>query len=101
MSKNKPIKKRLRLSVFRSNRWIYAQIIDDEKGQTLVAAAERELGKETKGTKTERAGLVGELLAKKALKKGIKKVYFDRGRFKYHGRLKALAEGARKGGLAF
>lgn len=93
---------RPRLSVFRSNRYIYGQIIDDEKGETLVAASDREIKKPNlKGTKTEIARLVGEKLAKKALKKGIKKVVFDRGPYKYHGRVKALAGGAREGGLVF
>lgn len=97
---------RPRLSVFRSNRKIYAQLIDDEKGKTLIAASERELDKKTKKqknrkTKTERASLVGELLAKRAAKKKIKQVVFDRGSYRYHGRVKALAEGARKGGLKF
>jgi len=98
--------KRPRLSVFRSNKAIYAQIIDDEKGKTLVAASERDLNKKTKKpknkkTKMEKAEMVGEVLAKKALKKKIKTIVFDRGRHPYHGRVKALAEGARKGGLKF
>jgi large subunit ribosomal protein L18 len=97
--------KRLRLSVFRSNLHIYAQIIDDEARKTLVAASDLELkkGKERSPhkTKTEIASEVGELVAKRALKKKIKKVFFDRGRFKFHGRVKALAEGARKAGLDF
>lgn len=95
-AKIKGTAQRPRLSVFRSNKRIYAQLIDDEAGKTLVAERERELGK---GTKTERAGLVGEKLAQKAIKKGIKTVVFDRGPYRYHGRVKALAEGARKGGL--
>ncbi len=103
----KKLTKRLRLAVFRSNRYIYAQIIDDEKGKTLVSVSEKELGKE-KGkkekavlTKVEKARLVGELLAQKAIKIGLKEVRFDRRRYRYHGRVKALAEGARKGGLNF
>ncbi len=92
--------KRLRLSVFRSNLHIYAQIIDDQKGRTLVAASDSELkGKKLK--KAKKAEKVGELLAKKALEKNIKEVVFDRGSYQYHGRVKALAEGARKGGLVF
>lgn len=91
---------RPRLSVFRSNRCIYAQIINDEKGETLVAVSEVDL-KSDGGSKTDRAVLVGQLLARKALKKGIKKVVFDRGCYKYHGRIKALAEGARESGLEF
>lgn len=80
---------RPRLSVFRSNKFIYAQIIDDDKSVTLVAA------------KGEKASLVGEDLAKKAVAKKIKDVVFDRGSYKYHGRVKILAEAARKGGLNF
>lgn len=94
---------RLRLSVFRSNKYIYAQIIDDKEGKTLVVAGEKELklvGEEKK-TKIEKAKMVGSLLAKKALLKKIKTVVFDRGKYKYHGRVKALAEGAREKGLAF
>lgn len=90
---------RLRLSVFRSLKHIYAQIIDDEKGHTLVAA--NSLGLKLKGNKTEVARQVGRVLAEEALKKGIKQVAFDRGPYKYHGRVKALAEGAREGGLEF
>lgn len=90
---------RLRLTVFRSNQAIYAQIIDDQKGRTLAAANSLKL--KTQDTKTKKAFAVGEQLAKKALKKKIKKVTFDRGSYRYHGRVKALAEGARKGGLLF
>ena len=93
---------RPRLSVFRSNKEIYAQLIDDEAGHTLVAASSRDkdiAGKE--GTKTQKAEMVGEKIAKLALEKGIEKVVFDRGTHIYHGRIKALAEGARKGGLKF
>ena len=92
---------RPRLSVFRSNRCIYAQIINDEKGETLVAASEADLKTDGKSAKTNRAMLIGKILAQKALKKGIKKAVFDRGSYKYHGRIKALAEGAREGGLIF
>ena len=94
-----------RLSVFRSNKYIFAQVIDDRVGKTLVAASEKELGKAPqnlgKMTKTERAKKVGYLLAKKSKRKKIDKVVFDRGSFKYHGRVKALAQGAREGGLEF
>jgi len=83
--------KRPRLSVFRSNKSLYAQIVDDEKGITLVAAK----GVKTTGEK------IGEELAKKAIAKKIKKVVFDRNGFRFHGRVKSLAEGARKGGLEF
>lgn len=89
---------RPRLSVFRSGQHIYAQIIDDLKGATLVA--ESDLGIKS-GTKKERAEKVGEGIAKKALAKKISKVVFDRGGFLYHGRIAALAAGARKGGLEF
>lgn len=103
---------RARLSVFRSHRYLWAQIIDDEKGVTLVAASDADLKaerkpatqkvqKEIKGTKTQKARLIGKILAEKALKLNIKKVVFDRGPYQYHGRIKALAQGARKGGLIF
>ncbi|MBN1262957.1 MAG: 50S ribosomal protein L18 [Candidatus Pacebacteria bacterium] len=98
---------RLRLSVFRSNKSIYAQIIDDQKGITLIAVCSRELDKPEgkaspdRESKMDQARLVGEILAKKALEKEIKQVVFDRGSFAYHGRVKALAEGARKAGLNF
>lgn len=94
--------KRLRLAVSRSNKYISAQIIDDEKGITLVSASEKDL-KESKEklNKSMRASLVGEILAVKALKKGLKKIKFDRRCYLYHGRVKALAEAARKGGLDF
>lgn len=94
---------RLRLSVFRSNRNIYAQIIDDTKGKTLASASETELdSKSTQGkSKLDIAKLVGETLAKKAKKKKLIKVTFDRGSSKYHGRIKALAQAARGQGLIF
>ncbi len=95
---------RPRLAVFRSLNHIYAQIIDDTVGHTLVAAAdvEPEVRKATdKKTKTQVAELVGAAIAKKATEKGITQVVFDRGGFRYHGRVKALAEAARKGGLNF
>lgn len=92
-----------RLSVFRSNKYIYTQIINDESGKTLFAAGEKELGQEVskKETKIERAKKVGQFLAQKAKAQKIKEVAFDRGSYKYHGRVKALAEGAREGGLVF
>ena len=95
---------RPRLNVFRSLAHMYAQIIDDTRGITLVAAST--LSPELKGTLTrtgnvEAARAVGELLAKKALEKGIRRVVFDRAGYLYHGRVKALAEGARAGGLEF
>ena len=93
---------RPRLSVFRSNKQIYAQIIDDSKGVTLVSAnsAETELAS-TKGPKVELAKLVGKAVADKAIKAGITAVVFDRGGYLYHGRIKSLANGAREGGLIF
>jgi large subunit ribosomal protein L18 len=90
-----------RLSVFRSNLHIYGQIVDDEKGKTLVSFSDTKLKKTPKMTKVRVAEAVGEGLAKKALLKKIKKVVFDRNGMIYHGRVKALAEGARKGGLKF
>lgn len=93
---------RMRVSIFRSNKYSYAQIIDDEKRKTIVAASEEDLDpEERKKTKTERAKLVGKFLAEKAQKAKIKKVIFDRGAYRYHGRVKALAEGLREGGLEF
>lgn len=138
-AKIKGTSQRLRLSVYRSNRYIYAQIIDDQRGNTLVAATDFDLKPDKKqatrkqedhskrhhkthknfrnavvatplisdlelkenNLKTERAKLVGQLLAQRALKEGIKKVVFDRGPYKYHGRVKALAQGARGEGLRF
>lgn len=89
-----------RLSVFRSNKEIYAQLIDDVNGVTLLAASSRE--KEvTKGTNVETAAAVGKLVAEKALKAGIETVTFDRGGYLYHGRIQSLAEGARAAGLKF
>ncbi len=91
---------RPRLTVFRSNRGIYAQVIDDIEGRTLVAASSLEL-KESGLSKREQAEKVGELIAGKAKEKNIDKVVFDRGSYLYHGRVKALAEGAREGGIQF
>ena len=91
---------RPRLSVFRSNTHIYAQIINDDKGITLVASSDVKI-KKGKMKKVEMATQVGEEIAKKALLKKIKTVVFDRNGFMYHGRIKAVAEGARKGGLVF
>jgi large subunit ribosomal protein L18 len=93
-----------RLNVFRSLAEIYAQVIDDEAGHTLVAAStlDTELRSKTTGLKkTEQARLVGKLLAERAKTKGIAKVVFDRGGYRYIGRVKALADGAREGGLEF
>jgi len=90
-----------RLSVFRSNKEIYAQLIDDVNGVTLLAASSREKEIGTKGTNVEIAVAVGKLIAKKALKAGFEVVTFDRGGYLYHGRIKSLAEGARAAGLKF
>lgn len=87
-----------RLTVFRSNKHIYAQIIDDAQKKTLVSARETS---DTKNTKIERARVVGMDLAKAAVAKKITAVVFDKGSYAYHGRVKALAEGAREGGLTF
>ncbi|MFA9186529.1 50S ribosomal protein L18 [Flavobacterium sp. FBOR7N2.3] len=89
-----------RLSVFRSNKEIYAQLIDDVNGVTLLSASsrEKEIGK---GTNVEIATAVGKLVAEKALKAGVETVKFDRGGYLYHGRIKSLAEGARAAGLKF
>ena len=92
---------RPRLNVFRSETNIYAQIIDDTKGITLVSANSLEKGFECEGTKTDAAKKVGEVIAERAKAKGIDMVVFDRGGYLYHGRVKALAEGAREGGLQF
>lgn len=109
-----------RLSVFRSNRYVYTQLIDDKKGETLISASTRELAKSEKrraksenkmelakngkwkaesGNKIQQAEQLGKLIAKKAIEKGIKKAVFDRSWYKYHGRIKAVAEGAKKQGL--
>ena len=88
-----------RISIFRSNKAIYAQIIDDTKGHTLAAVSSRELGKD--GINVSVSKEVGNKLAEKAKSSGIQKVVFDRGGYTYHGKIKALAEGAREGGLKF
>lgn len=92
---------RPRLTVFRSNTTIYAQVIDDEKGVTLVSASSLESGVKKKNTNIETATLVGKKLAEKAIEAGISAVVFDRNGYLYHGKVKALAEGAREGGLKF
>jgi large subunit ribosomal protein L18 len=95
---------RARLSIFRSSEHIYAQIIDDEKGKTLAAASsiEKEMRTSLKtGADVSAAKAVGKLVAERALGKGIADVVFDRGGYRYHGRVKALAEAAREGGLKF
>ena len=93
-----------RLSVFRSSKHIYAQIIDDNINKTLTTAStlEQSISKDIAGKgKTEVAVIVGKTIAEKALKKGVEKVIFDRGGFKYHGRVKALADSVREAGLKF
>lgn len=91
-----------RLTVFRSNNEIYAQIINDETATTLVSASSIQKDiKAAKGTKVEIATLVGKAVAEKALKAGIENIAFDRNGYLYHGRVKALADGAREGGLKF
>ncbi len=89
---------RLRLSIFRSNLYIYAQVIDDETGNTVVSASSMKL---KTGQNIDAAKEVGKTIATLSLEKNIKKVIFDRGRFQYKGRVKALAEAAREGGLEF
>ncbi len=93
---------RPRLAVFRSNKEIYAQIIDDVNGTTITAASSRDKEIDaSKLNKTEAAKLVGKVIAEKALKSGVDSISFDRGGYLYHGRVKSLAEGAREGGLKF
>ena len=95
---------KLRLSVFRSSKNIYAQLIDDQKGSTLVAASSLDKDLKTvikSGNDKSAAEAVGKLVAERALKEGLKNVVFDRGGYRYHGRVKALAEGARGAGLKF
>ena len=92
---------RPRLAVFRSNKGISAQLIDDLAATTLAAASWQGLPKSFKGSKTEQATEVGKLLAASARKAGLEAVVFDRGGYLYHGRVKALADGAREGGLSF
>lgn len=106
LKKQKRVRKKIkgtksspRLSVFRSNKYIYAQLIDDENGKTLFGITQ-EKGK-TNTTRIEQARNVGVALAKKAIEQKIKQVVFDKGPYAYHGRVKALAEGAREGGLTF
>jgi len=90
---------RPRLAVFRAQQHIYAQLIDDNSGKTLAQASD--LGLKAKGTKSELAAQVGSMIAKKAEGLSVKRVVFDRGGFKYHGRIKALADAARAAGLEF
>lgn len=92
---------RLRLSVFRSNKDIYVQLVDDSIGHTLVAASSKDAGIDKKANKVEQAKQVGAAVAKKALDAGIDNVVFDRGGYLYHGRVKAVSDGAREAGLKF
>ena len=92
---------RPRLAVFRSNRGIFAQLVDDDAGKTVAASSRVGLPKPFSGDKTEQAAEVGKRLAEAAKKAGVESVVFDRGGYLYHGRVKALAEGAREGGLSF
>jgi large subunit ribosomal protein L18 len=91
---------RPRLTVFRSNRGIFAQLVDDEAGRTLASASWTSLGNSS-GSKTEQAEAVGKALAEAARKAGVERCVFDRGGYLFHGRVRALAEGAREGGLQF
>ena len=93
---------RPRLAVFRSNKEIYAQVVDDVTGKTIAAASSRDKDiVKSKGNKTETATLVGKAVAEKAMKAGVETIAFDRGGYLYHGRVKSLAEGAREAGLKF
>lgn len=92
---------RPRLNVFRSNRYIYAQVIDDIQGHTLAAADSREATISNDGNKVDQAREVGKLLAERAKEANVETVLFDRGGYLYHGRVKALADGAREGGMKF
>jgi large subunit ribosomal protein L18 len=90
-----------RLNVYRSNKFIYAQLVDDVNGVTLASASSFEAAVGNEGNKAEQATAVGKLVAERGTAKGIEKVLFDRGGYLFHGRVKALAEGAREGGLKF
>ncbi|KQM49850.1 50S ribosomal protein L18 [Chryseobacterium sp. Leaf201] len=90
-----------RLSVYKSNKEIYAQLIDDNSGKTLASASSREKGVDANGTKTDISAAVGKAIAAKAIAAGIENIVFDRNGFVYHGRVKALADGAREAGLKF
>lgn len=89
-----------RLSVFRSNKHIYAQIINDDQRKTLLGVSEKQVGS-VSGTKSDKAYALGKHISTKAKEKKIKKVVFDKGSYRYHGRVKAFAQGAREGGLQF
>ena len=104
-SKISGVKEKPRLTIYRSLNNIFAQLIDDSEGNTLVSASSlsKELAEELKNTKgkTSKSKMVGKLVAKKALEKNISQVVFDRNGYRYHGRVKAIADGAREGGLKF
>ena len=100
-SKIKGTKDVPRLSVFRSNKFIYAQLIDDQNRKTILGVSEKQFEKKEKLRKMEKAKLLGALVAKKAKDKKIEKVVFDRGSYAYHGRIESVAKGAREGGLKF
>ena len=92
---------KVRLTVFRSSRHIYAQIVDDAAGKTLASASSLIKDSKVNGSNIEAATKVGTLIGERSIEAGIKDVFFDRGKYKYHGRVKALAEGAREAGLNF
>jgi len=94
-------KERPRMSVFRSRKHVYCQLIDDKEHKTLLSVSDLELKEDKKKKKTERAFLLGQLIAKKAKEKGIKKIVFDKSGYKYHGVVLQLAKGIREGGLVF
>ena len=98
--KNRSVNK-IRLTVFRSSRHIYAQIVDDAAGKTLVSASSLIKDSKVNGSNIDAATKVGTLIGERSIEAGIKDVFFDRGKYKYHGRVKALAEGAREAGLNF
>jgi len=100
-SKVKGTSARPRLSVFRSNKFVYAQLINDDKAETVLGVSEKNLGEDIKGKKSDKAKELGLFLAKMAISKKIKAVVFDRGSYAYHGRIKQVAQGAREGGLKF
>jgi large subunit ribosomal protein L18 len=100
-AKIKGTTERPRLAVYRSNKEIYAQLIDDSNGTTVAAASTKDKGFARTGTKSEQSKLIGLEIAKKATEKGLSVVVFDRGGYLYHGRVQQLAEGAREGGLKF
>jgi len=100
-SKIKGVPERPRLSLFRSNKGMFVQLIDDVAGKTLASVSFKELKSKSKESKVAAAKEIGKLIAQKAQDKKVKKVVFDRGGYKYHGRVKSFAEGAREGGLEF